>query len=101
MMQLKGVTSLTQAFKVMVQASTMNTADAQKLTAFVQSSNSDDDHDDDLDLGAPAGAVYENHSGGIVDVLEGLRDQAKEQLDKSRLSERTANYNFQKLKQSL
>jgi len=99
MMQLKSASSLTQVFKVMVQASTMNTADAEKLTAFVQSSSSDGD--DELELGAPAGAVYENHSGGVVDVLEGLRDQANEQLDKSRASERTAGYNYEQLRQSL
>jgi chromosome segregation ATPase len=97
MMQLKNANSLTQVLKAMVQASTMNTADVQKLTAFVQNSNDDDD----LDLGAPAGAVYENHGGDIVDTLGGLRDQANEQLDKSRAAERTAGYNYDKLKQSL
>jgi hypothetical protein len=99
MMQLKSANSLTQVFKVMVQASTMNTADAQKLTAFLQNSNADGD--DDLELGAPAGAVYENQSGGIFDVLTRLRDQTNEQLDKSREVERKANNNYQMLKQSL
>jgi len=99
MMQLKSANSLTQVFKIMVQASTMNTADAQTLTAFVQSSNNADD--DDLELGAPAAAVYESHSGGIVEVLEGLHDQANEQLDKIRKSERAALSNYQQLKQSL
>jgi len=97
MMQLKTANSLTQVFNVMVQASTLRTADAQKLTAFVQSSNDDDE----LEAGAPAGAVYSSQSGGIVDVLQGLHDQASEQLDKMRKQESTALFNYKKLKQSL
>jgi len=97
MMQLKSANSLKQVFNVMVQASSMNTADAQKLAAFVQSSNDDDD----FEVGAPAGAMYENQSGGIVDVLQGLLDQANEQLDNGRKQERTAHNNYQMLKQSL
>ena len=97
MMQLKSANSLKQVFNVMVQASSMNTADAQKLAAFVQSSNDDDD----FEVGAPAGAMYENQSGGIVDVLQGLLDQANEQLDKMRAVESSALHNYQQLKQSL
>merc|ERR1719506_1996935 len=77
----------------------MNYADAQKLTAFVQNSNHDGD--DDLETGAPAAAVYENQSGGIIDVLTGLRDQVNTELDKSRQQERAARRNFEMLKQSL
>jgi hypothetical protein len=97
MMQMKGVNSLTGALKVMVQASSMSTADAKTLTAFVQNTNGDDDEA----LGAPAAAVYESSGGGIVDLLEGLKDQASEQLDKARKAEQTAIFNYQKLKQSL
>jgi len=97
MMQLKSANSLKQVFSVLVQASALNTADAAKLTAFVQSSSDDDDSE----FGAPAGAVYENHSGGIVDTLQGLLDQAEEQLDSARKQERAAVQTFEKLKQSL
>jgi len=97
MMQLKSANSLTQVFKVMVQASAMNTADAQRLTAFVQSSNDDDDQEP----GAPAAAAYESHSGGIVDVLGGLHDQANEQLDKIRKTEQGAQFAYDQTKQSL
>jgi len=97
MMQLKNANSLKNVFSVMVRASAMNTADVAVLSAFVQSSNDDDDSE----LGAPAGAVSENKSGGIVDVLQGLLDQAQEQLDNARKQERTENNNFQLLKQSL
>merc|ERR1719174_610066 len=97
MMQVRNADQLKQLFNVMVQASAINTADVKKLTTFVQNSNDDDDSE----LGAPAGAVFENQSGGIVDVLQGLLDQANEQLDKSRKEENTANNNYQMLKQSL
>jgi len=97
MMQLKNANSLKDVFSVMVRASAMNTADVAVLSAFVQSSNDDDDSE----LGAPAGSVSENKSGGIVDVLQGLLDQAQEQLDNARKQERTENNNFQLLKQSL
>lgn len=97
MMQLKSANSLKQVFSIMVKASTLNTADAAKLTAFVQSSADDDDSE----FGAPAGAVYESHSGGIVDVLQGLLDAAQEQLDTARKQERTEVHNFEMLKQSL
>jgi len=97
MMQLKNANSLKDVFSVMVRASAMNTADVAVLSAFVQSSNDDDDSE----LGAPAGSVSENKSGGIVDVLQGLLDQAQEQLDNARKQERTENNNYQLLKQSL
>merc|ERR1719506_918705 len=99
MMQLKSANSLTDVLKVMVQASAMNTADAQKLTAFVQSSSNDDD--DDSEFGAPAAAVYESHSGGIVDVLNGLRDKASEQLDEIGKAETSAKHAYEQSKQSL
>jgi hypothetical protein len=45
--------------------------------------------------------VYSNQSGGIVDVLEGLRDQANEQLDKERKEETASRHGYEQLKQSL
>jgi len=91
-MQLKGANSLKQVFSVLVQASALNTADATKLTAFVQSSSDDDDSES---------GVYESHSGGIVDTLQSLLDRAEEQLDSARKQERAAGQTFAKLKQSL
>ena len=52
---------------------------------------------DDDDFGAPAGAVYENHSGGIVDVLEDLLNQANEQLDEIGKAERAVQFNYEKV----
>merc|ERR1719482_616143 len=81
----------------MVQASVLSSADASRLTALVQS----DDSDADASFGAPAAQVYEGHSDGIIGTLEGLTDKANGQLEKARKEENTAIQNYQMLKQSL
>jgi len=97
--QVKSASSLTDALSAMVQASALSSDDASQLTAFVQSSTSD--ADSDSDMGAPAAAVYEGKSGGIIDTLEGLTEKAETQLEAARKTESTSNQNFQMLKQSL
>merc|ERR1719454_2690166 len=79
----------------MVDASVLSTADASRLTALVQSQDSDGD------AGAPDAAVYESKSGSIIDTLEGLKEKAEEQLSDARKKESTANHNFNMLRQSL
>merc|ERR1719272_1530369 len=79
----------------MVSASALSSADASRLTAMVQTEHSDSE------TGAPAAAVYESKSGGIVSTLEGLTDKAEGQLDKARKAEATSLQNYEMLKQSL
>merc|ERR1719453_729821 len=81
----------------MVQASGFSSADASRLTALVQT----DQGDADEAAGAPAAAVYEGHSDGIIGVLEGLTEKADGQLEKARKAENTAIQNYNMLKQSL
>merc|ERR1719159_1373480 len=95
MLQLQSASSITQALSVMVQASVLSSADASRLTALVQTDDSDDAQ------GSPAAAVYEGHSDGIIGTLEGLTEKAEGQLDKARKTETTAAQNYQMLKQSL
>jgi len=97
MLQLKNADTLVQALSAMVQATMLSTADASKLTALVQSSQESDDDS----MGAPAAAVYEGHSGGILDVLGGLLEDAEGNLADARSKETTALHNFEMLKQSL
>merc|ERR1719181_1950256 len=97
MLQLKSATSITEALSVMVQASMMSSADASRLTALVQTEQSDSDSE----MGAPAAQVYEGHSDGIIGTLEGLTEKAEGQLDKARKAESTSVQNYQMLKQSL
>merc|ERR1719238_1110659 len=97
MLQLQNAKDVVGAVKVLLQASAINAADASTLTALVQSAQSSDDDD----AGAPAAAVYESKSGGIVDTLEGLTDKAEGQLSDARKKETAALHNFEMLKQSL
>jgi chromosome segregation ATPase len=99
MLQLKNANSLTEALTVMVQASMFSSNDASRLSAFVQTSQQDSDSDDEP--GAPAAAVYEAHTGGIVETLNGLLEKAENQLDKARKTETTNLHNYQMMRQSL
>merc|ERR1719217_210667 len=95
MLQLKSASNIADALGVMVQASVLSSADASRLTALVQTDDSD------ASVGSPAAAVYEGHSDGIIGTLEGLTEKAEGQLDKARKAESTAVQNYQMLKQSL
>jgi vacuolar-type H+-ATPase subunit I/STV1 len=97
MLQLKNVRNVADALKVMVEASAMNSADAERLTALVQTTQNSDDADD----GAPAAAVYESKSGDIVATIEDMKDKAEGQLDDARKKETAAKHNYEMLKQSL
>merc|ERR1719273_986825 len=101
MMQLKNAGSLTQAFSIMLQAALIGTADAARLSAFLQASQSGQDADDDQAPGAPAGAAYQSQSGDIVDTLQNLHDQAETQLADARKKEVADRHNYEMLKQSL
>ena len=84
----------------MVQALSIDSADATKLTALVQTSQNSDDVDDIDAAGAPAATVYKSHSGSIVGTLEDLKAKAESQLAEARQTEATACHNFQMLRQS-
>merc|ERR1719356_1725850 len=77
----------------------LSSADASRLTALVQSSQKSEDDEDAL--GAPAGAIYESHSGGIIETLEDLLEKAQSQLADARKKETEALHSFEMLKQSL
>jgi hypothetical protein len=101
MMQLKTAQSLTEAFRVMVQASMFSADDAKTLTAFVQNSQQAGEDADEEESSAPAAAVYVGQSGGIIDTLDELLEKAQSQLEDAQHKEVTATHNFQMLKQSL
>merc|ERR1719443_1775579 len=99
MLQLRGATSLSQALAAMVQSAALSSADASRLTALVQSSQSAEDEDESV--GAPDPSVYEGHSGGIISTLEGLLEKAESQLAEARKTETSSLHNFEMLKQAL
>merc|ERR1719210_2072923 len=80
LLQTKSVSSIADALGIMVQASVLNSADAQRLTALIQSAQDSEEGEP----GAPAAAVYKEHSGGILATLGDLLEKAESQLDGAR-----------------
>merc|ERR1719454_309453 len=95
MMQLKSAQSVTQALAVMVEATSLSSADASKLTALLQQEDSSDS------LGAPAAAVFKGQSGGIIETMQDLYEKAEAQLEEARGTEKKSVQAYQMLKQSL
>ena len=99
-MELKAANSVAQTLPVLVQASKISSADANRLTALIQGTKSAET-DGEYSLGAPATSVYEGHSGGIVDTLNYLLEKAESRLDDVRKTEVADLHNYPILKQSL
>merc|ERR1719379_57321 len=97
MVQMQSAKNVLGALSAMVDASVISSADSKRLAALVQSSQEDKDEE----LGAPAAAVYEGHSDGIIGSLEDLLGKAEGQLEKARKDEQSSLHNYQMLKQSL
>mmetsp|Transcript_35701 Transcript_35701/g.113479 ORF Transcript_35701/g.113479 Transcript_35701/m.113479 type:complete len:704 (-) Transcript_35701:222-2333(-) len=90
---------LLQTLSALVDAAGFASADRQKLVALVQARQGDDAQEEQP--GAPAAAVYESKSGGIIDVLEDMKEKAETQLSELRQAETKAKMNYEMLKQSL
>merc|ERR1719478_2076718 len=96
---LQSASNVAQALAVMVQATSLSTADATKLSSFLQSSQASEDGSDSL--GAPAAAVYKGQSGGIIETMQDLYEKAEAQLEEARKTETKSVQAFQMLAQSL
>jgi len=107
LLQVAEISSITDALNVMVDATAMSSEDASRLSALVQerslekTDGSENDADSDFELGAPAAATHESHTGGVVSTLQSLYERAEAQLSKVRETEATARHNYAKLQQSL
>merc|ERR1719264_1738939 len=97
MVQIKNAGSLAKTLQVLVDASTLTSADAKGIAALVQTQ----ENSDDSDTGAPDPAVYKGQSGGIIDTLGDLLEKAESQLSELRNKETAALQEFEALKQSL
>jgi len=97
MVQLKSARSVVQALSVMVEATSLSSADASKLTALLQSS----DEDSSEEFGAPAAASFKSSSGGVVATMQDLFEKAEGQLDEARKSETKSVQAYQMLAASL
>jgi len=98
-MDTSSLDNLVKSLTTIVDAASFPSADKDRLVALVQAQQGG--AADDEDMGAPAAAVYKSHSGGIVDVLEDLKERAEEQLGDLRKAETNARHNYNMLKQSL
>jgi len=99
LVQLQNAGSIAAALKALLDASSISVGDRKKLTALVQNQESSADADEEF--GAPDPAAYKGQSGGIIDVLEKLLDEAEGQLSVARKEESNALHNYELLKQEL
>merc|ERR1719456_1176455 len=83
----------------MVEATSLSSADASRLTALLQDSQESEDGSDAL--GAPAGAVYKGKSGGIIETMQDLFEKAEAQLEEARKTETKSVQDYEMLAQSL
>merc|ERR1719463_13843 len=91
----KNVQHILNSLSVMLDAASFSTKSRQKLVALVQNK------EDDEELDAPAAATYSDHTGGITDLLEDMKDKTETELADARKEEAAAKHNFDMLKQSL
>lgn len=95
----KSVESLIKGVSVVLDAAAFSSANKQKLLGLIQ--NMQGDEDDDAELGAPAPDVYKSQSGGIVDTLTSMKDDAEAELSEARKAEANSQHNYDMLKQGL
>merc|ERR1719321_893529 len=88
-----------QALSTIIDATSMQTQDKQTLLALVQHQQGTED--DDAEFGAPDPAAYKSKSGGIVDVLNDMKEKAEGELSELRKAETNSKHNYDMLKQSL
>lgn len=99
--QYKNAASLAAALKTLLEATSVSTGDSKKITALLQSQQEAKDDEDDEDMGAPAPDAYKSQSGGIVDILEDLLNEAEGELSELRKKETNSLHNYELLKQEL
>merc|ERR1719487_1412154 len=104
---------LLQSLSTVIDAAALQSQDKKRIIALVQSQgkahaqseNADDQKADAeesvLLTGAPAPDAYKSKSGGIVDMLEDLKDKAETELSDARKAESNAAHNYDMLKTSL
>eukprot|EP00746_Dinoflagellata_sp_MGD_P072334 gnl/MRDRNA2_/MRDRNA2_29365_c0_seq2.p1 gnl/MRDRNA2_/MRDRNA2_29365_c0~~gnl/MRDRNA2_/MRDRNA2_29365_c0_seq2.p1 ORF type:complete len:705 (-),score=241.84 gnl/MRDRNA2_/MRDRNA2_29365_c0_seq2:88-2202(-) len=90
--------ALMQTLNTVIDAAAFSSHDKQTLSSLVQSRENADDDDA---LGAPAPDAYKSQSGGIVDVLEDMKEKAETELSEARKAEMNNKHNYDLLKQSL
>jgi len=90
----KKVQTILQSLSLVADAAAFSVVDRQRLLALAQTDQADE-------FEAPAAAAYKGQSGGIIEVLEDMKEKADSQLAELRKVEETAKHNYDMLKQSL
>jgi len=88
------VKNILQSLSLVADAAAFSVDDRQRLLALAQTDQGDEEF-------APAAAAYKSQSGGIIDVLEDMKEKAESQLAELRKAEESAKHNYEMLKQSL
>jgi len=91
------VKNMLHSLELVADAAAFSVDDRQRLIALAQT----DQGNDDEEFGAPAAAAYKSQSGGIIEVLEDMKEKAESQLAELRKAEESAKHNYAMLKQSL
>merc|ERR1711871_1777541 len=91
------MTNVVSALRTLIDAAALPGGGKNKLMALIQSQSGDDDEDP----GAPAPDAYKGHSGGIIDVLVQMKEDAEAQLSDLRKAEGKEAHNFELLKGSM
>jgi len=89
------VKNILHSLSLVADAAAFSAADKQRLLVLAQTDQADES------TGAPAAAVYKSQSGGIIDVLEDMKEKAEGQLAELRKAEGSSQHNYDMLKQSL
>merc|ERR1719201_1513151 len=93
---------VSDALTAVVNAAMVNSADKAKVQALLQAQTAEDDQDLELQpAGAPDPAAYKSKSGGIVDTLEDMLENAKGELADAQKAEMNSKFDYDMLKQKL
>lgn len=93
------LTKTLESLSLVLDAASFSGNDRQKLVALVQANQADGS--EDAEFGAPAAAAYKSKSGGIVEVLEDMKEKAEAELSELRSAETKSKQDFNMLRQSL
>jgi len=80
-----------RVLQTVMDAASFSATDKSQMLALVEAEQDSDEEE------APAADVYSTKKGGIVEVLEDMKDKAEAQLDKLRKGEQQARYVFNQL----
>merc|ERR1719181_2163519 len=90
--------AMSGALSQVISAAYLDVNSRNQLKAFLST-----DMDDELTLKQPQAAVhnYENHSKGIVEAIEDMKDKAEANLNSLRREEMKSKHAYEMIKQSL